>query len=442
MSWQALEAGNKESCQRILVSFALCGYLLFVGCSGGVQTSPPLETPEPEVGLATMTPIRVTGEATEEVLEISEDPSTQEPNIARLEPVWVYEFEGRSHSRPAILQGVVYVGRAGTFEGGGLLALDSKSGSLLWEFETTGHVPSSPAIADGIIFFSTLNGFVYALDAATGEEKWEFDSGARIRSSVAIHDSHLIVGSYRLGGGGGELFALSTTDGSLSWSLPVEGFFFESAPIVSEGLLLIGNTDGNLYAVDPMDGTPLWTYMAGDPELRQHPLSNRREVLSTPAVSNGVAYVSSNDGFVYAISLVDQSLIWKTDIGNSEGRSSVKYSISSPTAVGDEVFVGSNNGKVYALSAGDGSVEWEFQTDSWIWSTPAYEQGVIYIGSDDRYLYALEAASGNLHWKYDTGAGVLDREVLSGIWGDPRVGEGLVFVSSQNGRVHALPAVR
>jgi outer membrane protein assembly factor BamB len=374
----------------------------------------------------------------DEIIQVTEIAPTQEVVELQPEPIWVYEFTGRSHSRPTISQGILYVGRAGTYEGGSLLALDAATGELLWEFETTGHVPSSPTIVGDVVYFATLNGLVYALEADSGHEIWNVDSGNRIRSSPAIYNDLIIFGSYILGGGGGEVFALDLVDGSSTWTLTTENFFFESSPVVINDLILIGNTDGNLYALDARDGTAKWTYLAGDPSLRQHPLSYRRAVLSTPAVLNGVVYISSNDGSLHAIRLEDQHLIWKTEIGNSEGFSTVKYSISSPIVVEDRIYVGSNNGKVFALDASDGTIQWEYQTESWVWSKPAYDNGLIYIGSDDRFLYALDAGSGDLVWKYDTGTGFLDREVLSGIWGDPLIASGMVLVSSQNGRIHAL----
>lgn len=89
----------------------------------------------------------------------------------------------------------------------------------------------------------------------------------------------------------------------------------------------------------------------------------------------------------------------------------------SVTAIvlGARVFAGSNNGKVYSIDMRDGGIQWEFQMESWVWSTPAYDQGIVYIGSDDRYLYALDAALGDLVWRHDTGISKLDREAFSGV---------------------------
>jgi len=43
----------------------------------------------------------------------------------------------------------------------------------LWVYEAGDSVTSSPAIANGMIYFGSYDDYVYALDAGTGEEKWK-----------------------------------------------------------------------------------------------------------------------------------------------------------------------------------------------------------------------------------------------------------------------------
>ena len=60
----------------------------------------------------------------------------------------------------------------------------------------------------------------------------------------------------------------------LGWASPFHvsgGAFgaFTSSPIVSEGKLYIGNTNGYFYSVNVADGTQIWQYpTAGNPPLR------------------------------------------------------------------------------------------------------------------------------------------------------------------------------
>ena len=53
----------------------------------------------------------------------------------------------------------------------------------------------------------------------------------------------------------------------------------------------------NLYAIDAVTGTEKWRFTTGN------------DVLSSPAVVNGVVYVGSNDGYLYALGGVPTSRI-------------------------------------------------------------------------------------------------------------------------------------
>ena len=62
------------------------------------------------------------------------------------------------------------------------------------------------------------------------------------------------------------------------------------------------------------------------------------------------------------------------------------------TAIVDGVvYVGSYDGKVYALDAETGELVWSYDTDDSVFSSPAAVDGVVYIGSDDGHVCALDA---------------------------------------------------
>ena len=64
---------------------------------------------------------------------------------------------------------------------------------------------SSPAVADGKIYFGLDNNYVYALDAFTGDIIWSYKTEGPIQSSPAISDGLLFVGS-----NDGNLYAIGT----------------------------------------------------------------------------------------------------------------------------------------------------------------------------------------------------------------------------------------
>lgn len=78
------------------------------------------------------------------------------------------------------------------------------------------------------------------MDAETAREQWKFKTGSEITSSPAIADGTIYFGS------GFMLFALNM-EGERIWNFN-GGHLMNSSPAVVDGLVYFGNTDG-LYVV-------------------------------------------------------------------------------------------------------------------------------------------------------------------------------------------------
>ena len=72
-----------------------------------------------------------------------------------------------------------------------------KPDTVLWEFETGGGVPSSPAIgSDGTVYVGSRDNKLYAINPKSGVKLWEFEMGNYVLSSPAIgSDGTVYVGS-------------------------------------------------------------------------------------------------------------------------------------------------------------------------------------------------------------------------------------------------------
>ena len=93
---------------------------------------------------------------------------------------------------------------------------------------------------------------------------------------------------------------------------------------------------------------------------------------------------------------------------------------SSPVMVDGVVYLGSDDGKVYAVDALEGGIRWTYDTGAAVQCAPAVVDGVVYIGAG-AYLYALNAADGSLQWKYTRGA------INTNVTNAPAVAHGIVF---------------
>jgi outer membrane protein assembly factor BamB len=196
----------------------------------------------------------------------------------------------------------------------------------------------------------------------------------------------------------------------LRWSYTTGSFVF-SSPAVANGVVYVGSYDGNVYALNASTGALLWSFPTGN------------AVDSSPAVANGVVYIGSGDNNVYALNASTGALLWSFPTGSSVE--------SSPAVANGVVYVGSDDNNVYALNASTGAKLWSYTTFGVVFSSPAVANGVVYVGSDDKNVYALNASTGAKLWSYTTG---------SFVFSSPAVANGVVYVGSYDGNVYALNA--
>ena len=242
---------------------------------------------------------------------------------------WKFKTGDVVHASPAYADGVVFVGSWDSY----FYAIDAKTGAQRWRFHG-GEDPlihnqvgfqSSPAVVNGVVYTGCRDSNLYALDAATGREKWRFNNGGSwVISSPAVAQGKVIFG---------------TSDTSLYLVVDAEtgkpvieqkgkAFVF-SSPSVAGDVVFVGVLNGTLEARDLESGDLLWEFQTETSRRNNGwvltaerrfntPLlfwSNWREVpivaadrqfaigaiFSSPLVVDGVVFVGSTDGALYAL---------------------------------------------------------------------------------------------------------------------------------------------
>ena len=57
--------------------------------------------------------------------------------------------------------------------------MNAEDGAPRWSLAVGSPVLSQAAVADGVVYFGTNDGYLYAVDSQTGEEKWKIQSPLR-----------------------------------------------------------------------------------------------------------------------------------------------------------------------------------------------------------------------------------------------------------------------
>jgi outer membrane protein assembly factor BamB len=210
-----------------------------------------------------------------------------------------------------------------------------------------------------------------------------------------------------------------------------------SSPTVAEGLVYVGSDDGSLWALDAVTGQVWWVNF----EVAREG--------SSPVVRDGTVFVGSDDAFGYNESLYPHlfafdaqtgEALWWTPVMN-EGYGGFP---SSPTVAGDLVYVATDDGSLWALEAATGELWWVTFGVAHEGSSPVVKDGTVYVGSDDAIGYDLSP---------DPHLFALDRQTGEVLWWTPLVGDGygglpstptvagdLVYVATDDGSLWALEA--
>ncbi|MFO7741488.1 MAG: PQQ-binding-like beta-propeller repeat protein [Anaerolineae bacterium] len=267
--------------------------------------------------------------------------------------------------------------------------MDKTSGDTLWTFprnpedNNQGLFYATPAVSNGGQvffasqletggFFSQRQSIVWALDEETGEELWRFEGAS---------------GNYVEGG------------------------------TLGNGLFVIGNGDGNVYALEEESGSLQWTFKTG------------HHVWATPLVVSDTVYVGAMDRHLYALDLDTGEVIWQFERKGAFA--------STPALKDGTLYIGAFDDVLYAIDAETGSERWHVEGEDWFWGSPAVYEDTVFAVDVKGRVCALNAASGEARWHKSL---VNDQNQPVPVRAGPAVSQdgSQLFVSAENGTLYAL----
>jgi quinohemoprotein ethanol dehydrogenase len=152
----------------------------------------------------------------------------------------------------------------------------------------------------------------------------------------------------------------------LAWEAPLAnpGGGVEATPIVVDGVIYVSSTYGQVYAFDGATGRPLWSF---DPQVPADWLRMAccKAVNRGVAVSKGRVFVGALDGRLFALDAATGARLWQVDTTGHKPN----YSITgAPRVVKDKVIIGNGGadfgvrGFISAYDADSGKLAWRFFT--------------------------------------------------------------------------------
>jgi outer membrane protein assembly factor BamB len=307
---------------------------------------------------------------------------------------------------PVVANGRVFV----SHQRGRVFAINAKTGKVIWSKRFRHCSASSPTVADTVVYVTLMQpwpcareprdqrGAVIALRARDGKILWRFDGTAAVESSPLLVGNLLYFGSWDR-----HLYALDVRTQKLRWSFEADDEL-NSSPAYAGGMVFIGSDGGSVYAVDAETGALRWRAQA----FSNFP-NGREYFYATPAVAYGRVYIGNTDGTVYAFGASSGHLLWSKHAGT--------YVYTGAAVWRKTVYVGSYDGNVYAFDAATGDLRWKHAAPASIHGAPSVVDGLVYFATcgtcghrgsryakqGPRLTFALDARTGKRVWTFPDG---------------------------------------
>ena len=262
-----------------------------------------------------------------------------------------------------------------------------------------------PVYGDNKVFAASRHGEVAALDPETGEKHWQrnlatfADDGmfsavsqlwragesARI-GGLAFNEQTVYVGTEN-----GAIIAMDSATGETRWSHSVEGEIL-SAPVVSEGVLVVNTGAGTLFGIDADSGEQLWLNESDVP-----PLTLRG--ISAPIAANGGTIVGTPTGKIQ-VNIIDSGLVaWETAITKPAGATELERIVDvdvTPLMYGGIIYAISYNGTLAAIELRSGRVIWKREYGSY--RDVTLSDNTLFVVDNKSIVYGLDRRNGVELW--------------------------------------------
>lgn len=290
-----------------------------------------------------------------------------------------------AHAENMLVVPVAWGGRA-------VRASDLLTGQRLWR---AGDIPVSSGLAvwGDFVLGGDVEGYVRAWRLQDGEEAWSMqpDERAGIYSTPVLIGDILVVANDR-----GRVTALNPSDGSFVWSADA-GAPVQVSLAATEDIVFVATTRGGIRAFDARSGVLRWAYDLTNGEGGEYTAGTNglsvwrgsvappQKYLTAPAVGERDVVFGASDGIVRSLDIEDGALNWETD---------APAAISAPPVLTAEtVYVGTMGALLMGFDRNDGSLIWSTELDGRIKSAFALKESQLIVLAEPRYVYVYEPDS-------------------------------------------------
>lgn len=317
---------------------------------------------------------------------------------------------GSSSVSRLVASPIVYDGKVYTLDAEGLVAaFSTNGGSVVWRVSTTpkdekGRKGFGGGIAaeNGRIYAATGYGTLVALDAKSGKVLWEKTFGVPFRTSPTVSQDKVFAVTAE-----GRLLCVNGADGTEIWSYRALAeratLLSNVSPAVEGDMVVVSYSSGEVIAIKIATGQLAWTESLT--RSRSTSSFNALSDAARPVIDNGLVFAIGHGGRMIATSLKSGERIWSLTIPGAQ----------PPWVAGESVFVVDVSGQLIAITRKDGKIQWTTKLPgAKTWSGPVLASGKLWLVSSTGKLVGVEAATGKLSQTQEVGSPLYIAPVIAG----------------------------
>jgi outer membrane protein assembly factor BamB len=275
----------------------------------------------------------------------------------------------------------------------------------------------SPAVVDGSVYAAAADGTVARIDAANGTVAWRINAGMHLTGGAGSDGSTVAVAGEK-----GIVLAFDA-QGKKLWQAQASSEIL-SAPAVGQGLVIVRSQDNRIAAYDAATGERRWAVLRTLPPLT---LRSAPGILVVPQAT----FLSLPGGRLSALNLTNGGPWWEMAIGDPSGTTELERvadASGTPVIIGREVCAVAYQGRVGCFDAGSGTAHW----------VKPFSSGVG-VGSDGKNVYAADEHGAVSAFTLDSGTVVWQNKQLANrVLTTPVVLGDTVAVGDFEGYIHFL----
>ncbi len=170
---------------------------------------------------------------------------------------------------------------------------------------------------------------------------------------------------------------------------------FEASPTVVNGMVYIGSTTGEFYALNETTGKVVWKVFTGfQPKITcvARGIASTATVAADPTTHRQTVYLAPADGNLWAIDALTGTVRWKVIVNSPSTTTNDYYAWASPLVAGGRVFVGS------ASNCDSPLVQGSLQSFSQATGSHLATYDVVPTGAVGGGIWTTPAVSGQSVW--------------------------------------------